>query len=225
MTMKPSTRGILIGASLLGSLSFMPSGAAHAASQSGQTTLTIKLPDYMVLSYFSSLDLELTKTGTKLGAVGASKTSALGAPAGLAKDMELGAGSLAADGFSAYDLNDKDNIVTLSNAWAITGLSPSGYAAVSIKGDSGSAKGNTLTNTEQGTDKHTGVKSTIAVDYAVSSSGYGNTGYTDEKLEVPLNGGYGGSATVGDIMLKLNFANTRSSGEHKGSFWVTAETI
>ncbi len=193
----------MLGAALLGT--FGVSSSAHAAaSQNGTTSLTVTMPEFIVLSYYGNLGLTLTANNSTSASDAAYNIAWADTGTGDAVTTISGAGGGA-----------DSQAITLQNAWAIRGLAPTGKATVAIESVSSSLS---RTSGVGGA----AVTSTIAMSGL--NVGYG--GATSTSINAPLNGLSSGSATKGDVTMTLNFANTKLSGQHTGgSFKITATTI
>jgi hypothetical protein len=197
-----SLRSLALGAALLGTC-VMPSSAKAAVSQSGTTTVTVTMPEYLVLHYYSDVALNFSATSASKGA-SASPLSATWTTLG---DREE---TLEA---SATEVGPSSANITLKNAWAIAGLSSSGTATVSITGTN-------FSSTRSGSTSQIGVSG-----YALASSNGVSGAVSGSTITTQLRGVSGQSQTVGDVKMKLDFSKTTESGAHAGTFTITAQTI
>ncbi|NTU45160.1 MAG: hypothetical protein HGA99_10345 [Chlorobiaceae bacterium] len=198
-----SLRTLALGAALLG-LSVMPSSVMAApVSQSGTTTTTVTMPEYLVLHYYSAVALNFSATSSSASQTG----SPLSATWTTLGDTST---TLAA---SASEVGPTSANITLKNAWAIAGLSSSGTATVSITGTDFSA-------TRVGSTSKIGV-----TGYGLASTNGVSGAVTGATVTTLLRGVTGQTQTVGDVKMTLNFSNTTESGAHAGSFTITAQTI
>jgi hypothetical protein len=202
-----SIRSLAIGAALLGvcgtpaSAHAVPSGE----SQSGKTNVTVTMPEYLVLHYYSDVALNFSATSSSVSQSGGSTLTPTWS-------TSLGdtTHNLAA---SATEVGPSSVNITLKNAWAIAGLSRSGTATVSITGTDFSA-------TREGS------KSKIDVSgYALATTSGVSGAVSGSSITTLLRGVAGQTPTVGDVKMRLGFSNTTESGAHSGSFTITAQTI
>ncbi|NTW68807.1 MAG: hypothetical protein HGB23_03025 [Chlorobiaceae bacterium] len=196
-------RTIALGAALLGLCSISPSANAAPVSQSGTTTTTVTMPEYMVLHYYSAVALNFSATSSSASQTG----SPLSATWTTLGDTST---TLAA---SATEVGPSSAKITLKNAWAIAGLSSSGTATVSITGTDFSA-------TRVGSTSKIGV-----TGYGLASTNGVSGAVSGATVTTLLRGVTGQTQTVGDVNMTLNFGNTTESGAHAGSFTITAQTI
>ncbi|MDT9547404.1 MAG: hypothetical protein HQ516_03020 [Chlorobium sp.] len=202
MTIKNTLSRAIIGASLL-TAGLTPANAsavvAAGQSASGTTTMTVTMPEYIVLRYYSSIALNFTASSSTTG--GASEAMSI------KWTVDEGDTTLAANIADPTELGVSPRKIKLQNVWAIAGLSPSGTATVKIEG--------TDLTKQNGNEQ-----STIGVtDWTVAS---GKT--TGEEITTNLRGIAGG-VTKGDVNMTMDFAKTSMSGDHKGSFTITVQTI
>ena len=197
-----SLRSIALAAALLGTC-VMPSSAKAVVSQSGVTNVTVSMPEYLVLHYYSDVALNFSATS----ASSSQKGSELSATWTTLGDTEA---KLEA---SATEVGPSSANVTLKNAWAIAGLSSSGTATVSITGTN-------FTSTRSGSTSQIGVS-----DYALASSNGVSGAVSGSTITTQLRGVSGQTQTRGDVNMKLDFSKTTESGAHSGTFTITAQTI
>jgi hypothetical protein len=200
MTLNKKIRSIALGAALLGATCF--SSSAHAATtQTGTTNVTVITPAFVVLSYYDTINLTLSAPTSGDGKVSTAQGVSVSWNGG--QDTQTVDAGIAATGGTGV------TAVTLQNAWAVRGLSPSGTVTVAIA----SASGDTLTN---GT-------STIGMSgYTVSSGAVAAAA----SITAPLAGLSAANSTKGNVNLNLNFSGTTKSGAHTGGkFQITATTI
>lgn len=176
---------------------------SDSVSRSGRSTVTVKMPEYLVLHYYNAVALNLSATSSGESQSGA----ALSATWTTLGDTSQ---TLAA---SATEVGPLSVNITLKNAWAVAGLSRSGTATVSITGTDFLAA-------------RAGSTSKINVSgYTLSSSNGVGGSVSGSTITMKLRGVAGQSESVGDVKMNLNFMNTTESGDHTGSFTITAQTI
>lgn len=190
--------------SLAVSILFIGKATASAASQNGSTNVSIVLPDCIILHYYSALTLNFSEYNDAIDQGGSNTWNV--------------AWSGTADGGSQLSANTISQIVpdlvtlTIPNAWAIRGLSPSGNAKVTL-----TIVNNTLTS---GASKIT-IKNG-AGDSLISDNG-GNSG---TSITTSLKGITTSQATIGNVRMTLDFSQTIQAGAHSGGqYKITAETI
>jgi hypothetical protein len=202
-----SIRSLALGAALLG-VCGIPSAAQavpSVESQSGKTNVTVTMPEYLVLHYYSDVALNFSATSSSVAQSGGSTLTPTWS-------TSLGdtTHNLAA---SATEVGPSSVNITLKNAWAIAGLSRSGTATVSITGTDFSA-------TREGS------KSKIDVSgYALATASGVSGAASGSSITALLRGVAGQTPTVGDVKMRLGFSNTTEAGAHSGSFTITAQTI
>lgn len=203
MTINKKIRSLALGAALLATSSMLPSAnaVAVATTQSGTTNVNVITPAFVVLSYYDTINLTLSAP--------ASGDAKVSAAQGVTVSWNGGQDTPTIDAAISGTGGTGVAAVTLSNAWAVRGLSPSGTVTVAIA----SASGDTLTN---GT-------STIGMSgYTVSSGAI----TAAASITAPLAGLSAAKSTKGNVNLNLDFANTTKSGTHTGGkFQITATTI
>ncbi|HCD35498.1 MAG TPA: hypothetical protein DEQ23_00440 [Chlorobium sp.] len=200
MSIKKTLSRVIFGATLLAT-GIAPANAhavvAAGQSATGTTTMTVTMPEYIVLRYYQNINLNFTASSSTT--VDKSFEATLGTDGTVTYNADIA---------EAASLGSLTKNVTLNNVWSIAGLSPSGTAKVSITGTS-------LTN-GSGEDK-----STIgASKWQVSAS----DAKADETITTSLRGSNGG-ANRGNVIMDLDFSKTTKSGAHTGTFTITAQTI
>jgi hypothetical protein len=200
MSMKSIITSIFLAVSML------PAGrtTASAATQNGSCTVSIVLPDCIILHYYAALNLNFSEYTGAVNEGGDNNWNV--------------AWSGAADGGNQLTTSSIQQVLpdlitlTIPNAWAIRGLSPSGNAKVSV-----TVVNNTLTS---GTSKITiknGSGDTLIDD---------NAGHSGSSITTSLNGITTTQATMGNVRMTLDFSQTNRAGAHTGAqYKITAETI
>jgi hypothetical protein len=191
-------------------LALIGSAPVHAQA-TGQTAVSVDIPDIVILHYFSSVDVTidanamgsfLTGTPGNTGEVdqgGAAGTASL-AGSNFQLDLAMTPAGLSGDPTAA--------VLVLQNAWAIRAIS----------------QGNVGSSTELD----------IAVSGATMSNGSSTIGIT----AATVNDGTSNAATItcpapglapalqGDVELTLNFSNALDAGAHTGGeFTLTATNL
>lgn len=194
---------ILTSLSLALSIFFAGNMPASAATKSGSTNVSIVLPDCIILHYYSALNLNFSDSNGAVDQGGNNWNVAWsGATSG---GNQLSASNI-------YQVVPDLVTLTIPNAWAIRGLSPSGNAKVTL-----TVVNNTLTS---GTSKiliKNGTGDTFISD---------NGGHSGTSITTSLNGITTTQATMGNVKMTLDFSQTNKAGAHTGGqYKITAETI
>jgi hypothetical protein len=178
--------------------------SASAFTKSGSTNVSIVLPDCIILHYYSALNLNFTDSNGAVDQGGNNNWNVAwsGATSG---GNQLSASTI-------YQVVPDLVTLTIPNAWAIRGLSPSGNAKVTL-----TVINNTLTS---GTSKiliKNGTGDTLISD---------NGGHSGTSITTSLNGITTTQATMGNVKMTLDFSQTNKAGAHTGGqYKITAETI
>jgi len=208
MFKNPLLRTIAIAATLLAA-GIPASASAATQSASGTSVLTVTVPDVIILDYFTSVNL---------GLAGQTESHDHGTYA----QANIGGGDQSFDGTGALTsgtladataaaLKGSDVTLTMKNMWAVRGFSTSGKATVSVNGPA--------TLTKSGTSSSIGVsKLQVMLDGADASS-------ASNSISANLKGLQKANATMGDVLMSLNFTNTSVSGDYTGSITITAVTM
>lgn len=178
--------------------------AAEAATKTGNTTLSITLPDCIILHYYSALNLTFEEYAQAVdeGGSGTWNVQWSGAADG---GSQLSASTI-------QDVLPGTVAMTIPNVWAVRGLSPSGNAKVTL----------TVVNSQlvSGSSKITilsGAGQTQIDD---------NAGHSGTSINTSLNGIAASNATIGNVRMTLDFSQTNMAGAHSGGqYKITAETI
>jgi hypothetical protein len=177
---------------------------ATAASKSGSTDVSIVLPDCIILHYYSTLTLNFSDKNGAVDQGGNNNWNV--AWSGAAN----GGNQLSAS--SIYQILPDLVTVTIPNAWAIRGLSPSGNAKVTM-----TVVNNTLTSGASKITIKNGAGDTLISD---------NGGHSGTSITTSLNGITTSQATMGNVKMTLDFSQTNRAGAHSGGqYKITAETI
>jgi flagellin-like hook-associated protein FlgL len=173
-----------------------------AATKTGTTNITIVLPDLVILHYFSDLTLSFEQYSQSVneGTAGSYNVQWTGTTEG----------GNAMTTSSIKDVLPGIVSMTIPNAWAVRGLSPSGNARVEISvGEelltSGNSRIRILSNNIEIND---------------------NAGHSGKSITTALDGIAATSATIGNVKMTLDFSETSLAGAHTGgSYMITATTL
>ena len=189
-------RNIIIAITLLSSLS----SQALAAKTSGTTNVSVRVPEFIVLHYYSNITLNFATPTSE--AIDEGSNSVDADWNGNANGSELDANSL-----MNASIDGTSTTVKLNNVWAVRGFSTSGNAKVEV-----TVPSNTLKN---------GSSAITMSNVKVSDNAQSGSSITTK-----LNGISQNRATTGNIEMDLDFSNTTRSGSHTGGqYTITATTI
>lgn len=173
-------------------------------SSSGTAQVTANIPQFIVLHYYSALTLNF-ETPTSEAIAQGDNTMSVSWDGSTSGDQLSTANLMTAD----LELEGTKTTVTMPNVWAVRGFSNNGLASVAVTIPTG---GGELSN---GT-------SVIGMSNVKVSDGE-NTG---ESIKTNLGGIAKASATIGSIMLDLDFSKTNRAGKHSGGqYTITAAAI
>jgi hypothetical protein len=206
MTTSNKLKTLLFGALLSVAVSQPASAVAlSGSSTSGTADVSATVPEFIILHYYSGISMKFDTPSAEAIDEGTNDkdVSWLGDATG---GEELAAANLAN---ATLELDGTKTTVKLPNVWAIRGFSKTGTALVSVTVPSG--KG-TLSN---------GASEIVMSNLMVSDSST-----TDSSITTKLNGITKGSATIGNVLMDLNFEKTTRSGLHSGGqYTITASAI
>lgn len=186
----------------LSAISFAQSSSKE--SSSGTAQVTANIPQFIVLHYYSALTLNFETPTSEAIAQGDNTMSV--SWEGSTSGSELRTTDLMD---ATLELDGTKITVTMPNVWAVRGFSKSGNAEVAVTIPSG---GDVLSNGE----------SKIGMSNVKVRHGE-NTG---ESIKTNLGGIAKTSATIGSIVLDLDFSKTSRSGGHSGGqYTITAAAI
>jgi len=204
-------KSILLSSAILAT-SALPMNTAAAnpedisgASSSGTAKVSATLPEFIILHYYSAVELNFETPSSETIDEGGNAMNV--AWSGIVNGND----QLNPDDLKDAKLElDKDLVtVTLPDVWAVRGFAPNGKATVSIE-------------IPEGGDELKQDKSVIAMSNMNVTQGK-NTG---SSLDVELNGIAKSRATTGGVTLDLDFMQTTHSGKHIGGLYkITAKTI
>ena len=179
--------------------------AAKNASVSGKAKVSATLPEFIILHYYSVLELNFDKPSSE--AIDEGDNAMNVAWSGIVNNNdELNSKNLR-DAKLALD-NDRVKI-TLPNVWAVRGFTPNGKARVSIE----IPKSGEKLKKGESVIKMSNIKVTEG-----RSSG--------KSIKVNLKGIAKNRATTGGVTMDLDFVKTTRSGKHTGGLYqITAKTI
>ncbi len=201
MTIINKIKNIIIAAAL----SITIASPAFAASTSGTTNVTVTVPEFIVLHYYSAItlnfatpDSEALNEGTRSMDVSwDGKTSG---------GEELASANLMN---AALELDGNNTTVKLSNVWAVRGFSQSGNAKVEVTVPAGKD-----------------VMSLDGSEISISNVKVSDNASTGSSITTKVNGITKSGATFGNIEMDLDFSKTSRSGLHTGGqYTITATTI
>lgn len=170
---------------------------------SATTNISIALPDFIILHYYSGLTLNFEQFSS---AVDQGST-----------DFDVQWSGTAESNSSLAEENTVSQLparitIQMPNVWAIRGLSPSGSAMISIE----------ITNSDI-------VSGTSVISMASGSGNIeidDNAGHSGTTINTNLNGIGTNTATIGNVQITLDFSRTTRAGLHTGGqYKITAETI
>lgn len=191
-------RSTLIALVLLTALS----SPALAASTSGTTNVSVRVPEFIVLHYYSGITLNFNAPTAE--AIDEGSNSFDADWSGNTSGNGLDANDLMT---ASFELDGTKTAVRLNNVWAVRGFSTSGNARIDITTPS---------------DKLQNGSSEIKMSN-VKVSDDAQSGST---ITVKLNGISKNRATTGNIEMDLDFSNTTRSGSHTGGeYTINATTI
>ena len=167
------------------------------------TNVSIKLPNCIILHYYSGLTINFEQFSSAIDEGSADFAVQFTGEAQSQNDI----------GVESREISIPSRVsLNLPNVWAIRGLSPSGNAKVSI----------TVTKSEL-------VSGTSRITIAQGSNGIlieDNYGHSGTNINTSLNGIGTTEATVGNVRMTLDFSRTTRAGLHTGGqYKITAETI
>jgi hypothetical protein len=181
------------------------SGSALAASASGTTNVTVNVPEFIILHYYSAITLSFDTPSAEAVSEGSSSAN-VDWNGSVSNAGELGAANLMN---ASLELDGKNTTVTLPNVWAVRGFSASGTAKVEISVPAGK---NTMTLNDS--------------EIAISNLKVGDGSSSGSSITTRLNGISRSRASFGSIEMDLDFSNTSRSGLHSGAqYTITATTI
>lgn len=190
-------RNIIIAVAILTSLSTQ----AMAASTCGTTDVCVRVPEFIVLHYFSTITLNFDTPNAQAIDEGTNDVDA---------DWNGNANGNSLDASNLMNASlelDGNTTVTLNNVWAVRGFSTSGNARVEVSVPAGH---DTMSNGD----------SKITMSNVKVSDG----SQSGSSITTKLNGM--SNATVGNIDMDLDFSKTTRSGSHTGAqYTITATTI
>ena len=191
-------RNIIIVIALLTGLS----SQALAASTSGTTNVSVRVPEFIVLHFYSTITLNFDAPTAE--AIDEGSYDAEADWNGNTNSAGLDANSLMN---ASLELDATQTNVTLNNVWAVRGFSKSGNARIEVSVPSGKLQNGsseiTMSNVKVSDDAQSG-----------------------SSITTKLNGISKQRATTGNIEMDLDFSNTSRSGSHTGGqYTITATTI
>jgi len=206
MTNLKNLKCILLGA-IFCFCAAVPADRAVVAgkSSSGTADIAANIPEFIILHYYSSIALNfatpeseaLNEGGNTLDVSWKGDTSG---------GEELAAGNLMS---AKMELDGTTTKVRIPNVWAVRGFSKEGTANVTVTVPTGKEK---LSNGE----------SVITISNVQVS----DNSETGASITTDLNGIARSRATIGSILMDLDFSKTNRSGQHSGGqYTITASTM
>jgi hypothetical protein len=178
---------------------------ATAASTSGTTNVTVTVPEFIILHFYSSVTLNFATPDSEALNEGSNSVDA-------AWDGTTSGGTDLAEANlmnAALELDGSKTTVKLSNVWAVRGFSRNGNAKVEVTVPAGKA-----------------VMSNEGSEISISNVKVGDNTTSGSSITTKLNGITRNSATFGNIEMDLDFSMTSRSGLHSGAqYTITATTI
>lgn len=175
------------------------------ASTSGTAKVSATLPEFIILHYYSVIDLNFDTPSSEIIDEGSNAMNVTWA-GNVYENDELKPEDLMD---AKLELDNDLVTVSLPNVWAVRGFAPNSKAKVSIE-------------IPDGGDELKKDKSVIEMSNMNVTEG-NNSG---SSLDVELNGIAKSRATTGGITMDLDFMKTTRSGEHTGGLYkITAQTI
>jgi len=198
MNIKQTLRSAALGAALLAA------GASASYGASGETDVTVTMPNIIILDYFDDIHITFTEVDEARLHDSANYTvsAASWADGSYNGDNELTTSNLISS--TATGLDGADMTLTLKNTWAVRGLSSDGTATVSITGP---------------TEFVNGASSIAVSDVQIQTA---SNEAAASISDVPLNGVPKAKATLGDILMTLNMTDTTLAGDYTGTITITA---
>lgn len=191
-------RNIIIAIALLTGLA----SQALAANTCGITNVCVRVPEFIVLHYYSNITLNfdtptaeaIDEGSNDVDADWSGSTSGNGLDANSLMDASL-------------ELDGTKTSIKLNNVWSVRGFSKSGNARIEV-----TVPSNKLQN---------GSSEITMSNVKVSDDA--NSGHS---ITTKLNGISKNRATTGNIEMELDFSKTTRSGSHTGGqYTITATTI
>jgi uncharacterized protein YdgA (DUF945 family) len=201
MTIINKIKNIIIAAVL----SIMIATPAFAATTSGTTNVTVMVPEFIVLHYYSAIALNFATPNSEALNEG-SRSMDVTWDGKTSGGEELASANLMN---AALELDGSKTTVKLSNVWAVRGFSQSGNAKVEVSIPAGKE-----TMTLEGSE------------ISISNVKVSDNASTGSSITTKVNGITKSGATFGNIEMDLDFSKTNRSGLHTGGqYTITATTI
>ncbi len=186
----------------------LPSAAMLADNEkktavAATTNISITLPDFIILHYYSGLTLNFEQFSSAVDQGSA--------------DFDVQWSGTAESNSARAEENTVSQLparitIQMPNVWAVRGLSPSGSAMISIE----------ITNSDI-------ISGTSIISMADGSGNIeidDNSGHSGTTINTNLNGIGTDTATIGNVRITLDFSRTTRAGLHTGGqYKITAETI
>ncbi|ASQ90403.1 hypothetical protein CHL67_05220 [Prosthecochloris sp. GSB1] len=194
-------RGLGVFLALL--LAVLPAHAKNKNETVATTNVSIRLPDCIILHYYSGLTINFEQFSSSIDEGAAEFDVQFTGETQERQDI----------GTESRELSIPNRVsLELPNVWAIRGLSPSGNAKVSIAV----------------TRRHL-ISGPSRITIASGSGNIeieDNYGHSGTNINTNLNGIGTAEATIGNVRMTLDFSETTRAGLHTGGqYKITAETI
>jgi hypothetical protein len=201
MTTISNFRTFIIGSLL----SILISAPALAASTSGTTNVTVTVPEFIMLHYYSAITLNFAAPAAEALNEGSNSID-VSWDGNASNGEELAEANLMN---AALEITGSKTTVKLPNVWAVRGFSGSGTAKVEISIPAGK-----------------GTMSASGSEIVVSNLKVSDNVSTGSSITTKLDGISKSRATFGSVEMDLDFSNTSRSGLHSGAqYTITATTI
>jgi len=198
---------------LTAALAFPLGNNANAAQTSGSTSVSVTLPDIIILHYISGITLNFTTEITE--GINEATTSWTVAWDGTPSEgtLELANGASSNLSNAVTELDGNPITVNIPNVWAIRGFSSDGTATVAIKLDDARLD-----------SEATGSSAYITMSNPQVDDNDGHVGAT--ITAAPLNGIKKSTATVGNVNLTFDLQNAVESATYSGGqYTITATAV
>lgn len=178
---------------------------AAGKSSSGTADIAANVPEFIILHYYSSLTLNFATPESEALNEGENTLNVSW------KGETSGGEELASAGLmnAKMELDGTTTRVRIPNVWAVRGFSKEGTANITVTIPSGKEA---LSNGES--------------KIIISSVMVSDNSDTGTSITTDLNGIARSRATIGSILMDLDFSKTNRSGQHSGGqYTITASTM
>lgn len=204
-------KAILVTLVALAVAALLPATASAQATATGTMALDIRLPNIVILYYYSNVRVDIAANDLFSGNENEVDVGAYGPGSGLSPDL-----AFTVPGVDSGGNPDLSNVaLTLNNSWAVRALSTSGNVTVAFSADSASLSGGSGT---------IGIAS-VGID----STNAGAPGSSSDPVATPAQITFASpglaSYEMGDLLMGLDLSTAGSTGSYTGSFTITASTL